>query len=128
MTLRTEIANTRESILKRVEQAARNGSARDVMGSSRLLEATEELLSSYDALEARFRSIKEQADGDFSAVMASRTSRRGAAAGSQGLSAKAKGEQRRQAFLSDAREQGIDLVPKKGKTRYSSPTQHGTGW
>lgn len=126
MTLRTEIANTHESILKRVEQAARDGAAREVMDSSRLLAATVELLSSYDALEVRFRSIKEQADGDLSAGMASIASRRGADAGSQGLSAKAKGEQRRQAFLADARKQGIVMERIKG-VRYRSPKQQCVG-
>ncbi len=58
--MRTEIANMIESIRKRVEQAARNEPAREVMDGSRLLEAAEKLLSSYNALEARFRSLKNQ--------------------------------------------------------------------
>ena len=63
MSLRDEITHLRDSILQRVERAARTGSARDVVDSSRLLEATEELLGSYNSLESRLQEIKSKANG-----------------------------------------------------------------
>jgi hypothetical protein len=127
MTLRIEIATTRESILRRVEQAASKGAAREVMHNSRLLEATEELLSSYDALAERYKMIKKQAEGGLVDGIASiTTTRSGPDTLPQGLTAKAKGEQRRQAFLADARAQGIGMERIKG-VRYRSPKQQCVG-
>lgn len=115
MSLRHEITQVRESILHRIEHAARTGSARDVFGSSRLLEATEELLGSYDSVESRLREIKSQVNGgpevDFQSP---------APAEDKGESAKARGERRRQAFLADARSRGKGMTRIKG-VRYRSP-------
>ena len=113
MSLRDEITNLRESILQRVEHAARNGSARDVVGSSKLLEATEELLGSYDSVESRLQEIKSKVDGP-QVVAPPRP------VVDQGLSAKAKGEERRQAFLADAKSHGIEITRIRG-VRYRSP-------
>ena len=120
MSLRDEIAQMRESILAHVECAARTGSARDVVRSSRLLEATEELLGSCDSLENRFKEIRAQVNGAQPVEVGPQRSRENP--GRSGLSAKARGEQRRQAFLADARSRGITMTKIRG-VRYSS-TNH----
>lgn len=124
MSLRDEIAQLRELALERVGQAARNGSTRDVVGSSRLLEATEELLGSYDSIENRFRDIKTQLNG----VATNQTARASAntSPADKGLSAKAKGEQRRQTFLRDAEARGISMTRIKG-VRYSTSNHECVG-
>ena len=113
MSLRDEITHLRESILQRVELAARTGSARDVVDSSRLLEATEELLGSYNSLESRLQEIKSKVNGTQAVetippipIIKNYSSTR--------LSAKAKGNQRRQAFLADAESRGIAMTKVKG--------------
>ncbi|MFC1526219.1 hypothetical protein ACFL6X_05335 [Candidatus Latescibacterota bacterium] len=126
MELRTEIANTRESILRRVERAARDGCAEEVMLSSRLLAAVEELLKGFDALEARFRGIQEEANGAHSIGLGPVAARDDAYPGSPGMSAKYKGEQRRQAFLADARGMGIAMERIRG-VQYKSPKQQRVG-
>lgn len=115
MSLRDEITHLRESILQRVERAARTGSARDVVDSSRLLEATEELLGSYNSLESRLQEIKSKVNGTqaietIPPIPPSPTR----------LSAKAKGKQRRQAFLADAESRGIEMTQLKGVCYRSS--------
>ncbi|MDE2736284.1 MAG: hypothetical protein OXI72_17950 [Gemmatimonadota bacterium] len=118
MSLRDEITHLRESILQRVELAARTGSARDVVDSSKLLEATEELLGSYNSLESRLQEIKSKVNGTqaietIPPIPPSPTR----------LGAKAKGKQRRQAFLADAESRGIVMTKVKGVC-YQSPN-HG---
>ena len=111
MSLRDEITHLRESILQRVELAARTGSARDVVDSSRLLEATEELLGSYNSLESRLQEIKSKVNGTQAVETIPQIPMNPSPTG---LSAKAKGKQRRQAFLADAESHGIADDPAKG--------------
>ena len=115
MSLRDEITHVRELILQRVELAAQTGSARDVVDSSRLLEATEELLGSYNSVESRLQEIKSKVNGTqpvktIPQIPPSPT----------GLGAKAKGKQRRQAFLADAESRGIAMTQLKGVCYRSS--------
>ena len=115
MSLRDEITHLRESILQRVERAAQTGSARDVVDSSKLLEATEELLGSYNSLESRLQEIKSKVNGTQAVetippIPSSPTR----------LGAKAKGKQRRQAFLADAESRGIEMTQLKGVCYRSS--------
>lgn len=117
MSLRDEIALMRETVLERVQEAARNGSTRDVVSASRLLEATEDLLGIYDSVVTRFEDIKAQLNGAPNRAGTEGTSDRPA---NGALSAKAKGEVRRQAFLRDAETRGISLTRIRG-VRYSSP-------
>ena len=122
MSLRDEITHLRESILQRVELAARTGSARDVVDSSRLLEATEELLGSYNSVESRLQEIKSKVNGTQAVetippIPSSPT----------GLGAKAKGKQRRQAFLADAESRGIAMTQLKGVCYRSSKHCHRVG-
>ncbi len=112
MSLREEITNLRDSILQRVANAARNGSARDVVQSSRLLEATEELLGSYDSVESRLQEIKSRVHGDLAVALPRPVVDQ--------QSAKARGEERRQAFLADAKSHGIEITKIRG-VRYRSP-------
>ena len=117
MSLRDEITHLRELILQRVELAARTGSARDVVDSSRLLEATEELLGSYNSLESRLQEIKSKVNGTQAVETIPQIPMNPSPTG---LSAKAKGEQRRQAFLADAKSRGIEMTKLKGVC-YRSP-------
>ena len=112
MSLRDEITHLRESILQRVELAARTGSARDVVDSSRLLEATEELLGSYNSVESRLQEIKSKVNGTQAIETIPPSPTR--------LGAKAKGKQRRQAFLADAESRGIAMTQLKGVCYRSS--------
>ena len=119
MSLRDEITHLRESILQRVERAARTGSARDVVDSSRLLEATEELLGSYNSVESRLQELKSKMNGTQAVetispipIIKNPNPTR--------LSAKAKGKQRRQAFLADAASRGIEMTQLKGVCYRSS--------
>ena len=123
MSLRDEIIHLRESILQRVELAARTGSARDVVGNSKLLEATEELLGSYHSVESRFQEIKSKANGTQAAETALKVPSTSIAMNSPDrteLSAKAKGKLRRQAFLEDAESRGIAMTQRKGVCYRSS--------
>ena len=113
MSLREEITNLRRSILERVEHAARSGFARDVVDNSKLLEATEELLGSYDSVESRMREIITKVNGGSPPPPIHPVV-------DQRLSAKAKGEERRKAFLADAKSHGIEITRIKG-VRYRSP-------
>ena len=115
MSLRDEITHLRESILQRVECAARTGSARDVVDSSRLLEATEELLGSYNSVESRLQEIKSKVNG----TQAIETIPQIPPSPTR-LGAKAKGKQRRQAFLADAESRGIAMTQLKGVCYRSS--------
>ena len=115
MSLRDEITHLRESILQRVELAARTGSARDVVDSSRLLEATEELLGSYNSVESRLQEIKSKVNG----TQATETIPQIPPSPTR-LGAKAKGKQRRQAFLADAESRGITMIQLKGVCYRSS--------
>lgn len=115
MSLRDEITHLRESILQRVERAARTGSARDVVDSSRLLEATEELLGSYNSVESRLQEIKSKVNG----TQATETIPQIPPSPTR-LGAKAKGKQRRQAFLADAESRGIAMTQLKGVCYHSS--------
>ena len=121
MSLRDEITQLRESILQRIEHAARTGSARDVFGSSRLLEATEELLGSYDSLESRLQEIKARVHGANGVSPQCPSPEK-----TNGLSAKAEGKRRREAFLADARSRGIEMIRIKG-VRYRSPNHNCVG-
>ena len=111
MSLRDEITRLRESILQSVELAARTGSARDVVDSSRLLEATEELLGSYNSLESRLQEIKSKVNGTQAVETIPPI---------PPLGAKAKGKQRRQAFLADAESRGIAMTQLRGVCYRSS--------
>ena len=111
MSLRDEITHLRESILQRVELAARTGSARDVVDSSRLLEATEELLGSYNSVESRLQEIKSKVNGSQAVETIPQI---------PPLGAKAKGKQRRQVFLADAESRGIAMTQLKGVCYRSS--------
>ena len=115
MSLRDEITHLRDSILQRVERAARTGSARDVVDSSRLLEATEELLGSYNSLESRLQEIKSKVKG----TQAVETTPQIPSSPTR-LGAKAKGKQRRQAFLADAASRGIAMTQLRGVCYRSS--------
>ena len=115
MSLRDEITHLRESILQRVERAARTGSARDVVDSSRLLEATEELLGSYDSVENRLQELKSKMNGTQAVETVPQIP-----PSSTRLGAKAKGKQRRQAFLADAASRGIEMTQLKGVCYRSS--------
>ena len=115
MSLREEITRLRESILQRVERAAQTGSARDVVDSSRLLEATEELLGSYNSVESRLQEIKSKVNG----TQAIETIPQIPPSPTR-LGAKAKGKQRRQAFLADAESRGIAMTQLKGVCYRSS--------
>ena len=117
MSLRDEITHLRESILQRVELAARTGSARDVVDSSRLLEATEELLGSYDSVENRLQELKSKVNGTQAVETVPQVPMH---LRPTELSAKAKGEQRRQAFLADAKSRGIEMTKLKGVCYRSS--------
>ena len=121
MSLRDEITQLRETILQRVEHAARTGSARDVVGSSKLLEATEGLLGSYDSVESGLEKIKSRLNGAPGTI-----SQCPVPVESNGRSAKVKGEKRRQAFLEDARSRGIEMTRIKG-VRYRSPNHNCVG-
>ena len=115
MSLRDEITHLRESILQRVELAARTGSARDVVDSSRLLEATEELLGSYNSVESRLQEIKSKVNGTQAVETTPQIP-----PSPTGLGAKAKGKQRRQVFLEDAKSRGIAMTQLKGVCYRSS--------
>lgn len=111
MSLRDEITRLRESILQSVELSARTGSARDVVDSSRLLEATEELLGSYNSLESRLQEIKSKVNGTQAVETIPPI---------PPLGPKAKGKQRRQAFLADAESRGVTMTQLKGVCYRSS--------
>ena len=117
MSLRDEITHLRKSILQSVELAARTGSARDVVDSSKLLEAIEELLGSYDSVESRLQEIKSKVNGTQAVETGPRIPKNPSPTE---LGAKARGKLRRQAFLADAESRGISMDQRKGVCYSSS--------
>lgn len=118
MNLQDGLCELRSTILNRIGEAAQKGETTSVTTNSKMLEELEEIREAYESLQDRFGDLKDRFEGRVIVPPSSSTLIKPSRP--NGLSAKAKGKQRRQNFIERASQKGAELSQVKGVT-YKSP-------
>lgn len=115
MGLKNDIQEFKEKVITDIENSAKKGKSADIVFLSKLLEETEGLIMNLERYEIQFNSLKRKyempsANQQSHKQIISHTIN----SDENKISAKERGEQRRQAFIKKANAEGIILTQVKG--------------